>query len=401
MKHKDFIFCLIAASCVAISYFATDIYLPAMPVLRTFFATDIVAIQTTMSIYMIGIVCAQLLFGPIADHFGFKQTALPLAILLILASLLCAFAQNLIILNIGRLLQALAAGGLAVIGRASFSRYFTPQRALGIYVAVIPPIAVLSPAAAPAIGGLLTSHFGWQSVFIFLCLLACLILFGLLSQYRIGKQADIKTSLNPIFIFKTYAKLFTHLRLLAYLSIIISTFAIYYAYMAESPFIFHSMGYSVNRIGFSFISIAIAFFAATQLSRILLNYISFKTILHLGLTLMVLGIATLLLLTTYMRLNMIVILIPTTFFMGAIGFLNPIAMSQGISLFPQRAGYASSVIGASALFGAALGSQFADLLTHGSIQRFAFISLIVMLFVWLLFSILMQKSALPAADSDL
>ena len=53
MTRRDFIFCAISAGCVAMSYFATDIYLPAMPVLRSVFSTNTVGIQTTMSIYMV------------------------------------------------------------------------------------------------------------------------------------------------------------------------------------------------------------------------------------------------------------------------------------------------------------------------------------------------------------
>ena len=94
MKRNDLIFCLIAAACIAISYIATDIYLPALPTLRMFFSVNIETIQTTVSIYMIGVVIAQLIIGPVADHYGFRQTIIPLAILLILTSLFCASARS-------------------------------------------------------------------------------------------------------------------------------------------------------------------------------------------------------------------------------------------------------------------------------------------------------------------
>ena len=163
-----------------------------------------------------GVVIAQLILGPVADHYGFKQTAIPLVILLILASLLCAIAKVLIVFNLGRLLQAAAAGGLTVIGRASFSRHFSPQRALSLYVALVPAVAVLLPAIAPAIGGILTNKFGWKSIFIFISLLSVVLLLGFIFNYSIGKQKEVNTNLNPIFICKTYLQLLSNVRLLAY-----------------------------------------------------------------------------------------------------------------------------------------------------------------------------------------
>mgnify|MGYP000502995768 CR=1 FL=1 len=393
MKRNDLIFCLIAAACIAISYIATDIYLPALPTLRMFFSVNIETIQTTVSIYMIGVVIAQLIIGPVADHYGFRQTIIPLAILLILTSLFCASARSVLMLDIGRLLQALAAGGMAVIGRASFSRYFPPDRAMSLYIAIIPPVAIISPALAPSIGGLLAHHFNWQSIFILLALLSLLVLLGLIFNYPVGKQENVETSLRPSFIVKTYLGLLIHRDLLAFLSITMAIFAVYYAYMIESPFIFHAQGYSVKQIGFSYISIGLAFLLTTQTTRLLLKYFPFMAILNVGFSLTTLGILALLLLSFITRLSMLSILIPVTFYMGAIGFLGPIAMSKSIALFPTKSGYASSLIGSSSLLGAALGAQLVHLITNGSVRNLAILSLVIIIMAWLLFYVLIKPTS--------
>jgi len=217
MTRDDLFFCLVTASCIAISYVASDIYLPAMPVLREFFNTNIATIQSTISIYMVGIVVAQLIIGPIADHCGFKKIAISCAILLILASLICMAAHSIFILNVGRLLQAAGAGGMAVIGRASFVRYFPPKRATSLYLKIIPFFTLSSPLLAPIAGGFLAHYFHWQSIFICLAFIGALLLMGLILKYPLGKQSDLKTNLHPMFIMNSYFKLLTNKVFIGYL----------------------------------------------------------------------------------------------------------------------------------------------------------------------------------------
>ena len=391
MSRDEFLFCLTVAACVAINYIATDIYLPALPLLRTFFMTSTVSIQTTVSIYMFSIVIAQFVMGPLADHYGFKQTAIPLAILFMLASLLCLLARTIIVLDLGRLLQAFAAGGMTVIGRASFSRYFPAKRALSLYMSIIPVVGSMSPALAPLVGGLLAQHFNWQSIFMLLIVLGALTLWGLIFKYPIGRQTATTTSLHPGFIIKSYFSLLANRHLLAFLTIIMTTFSVYYAYMIEAPFIFHRLGYSVKQISFSYLSIGFGFLLTTQIARRLLRYFSFKTILHLGFSLVILGLVILLWLSLEFKLTLLSIVIPATLYTSAIGFLNPIAMGKSIALFPQKSGYASSLVGASALFGAALGTQFVHLVTAGSVRHLAIDSLLIIFITWLLFIFLSRS----------
>ncbi len=49
---------------------------PALPVLATTFGGDISVAQMTVSLYMVGIACSQLIMGPLSDKFGRRPVLL-------------------------------------------------------------------------------------------------------------------------------------------------------------------------------------------------------------------------------------------------------------------------------------------------------------------------------------
>ncbi len=49
---------------------------PALPVLATTFGGDISIAQMTVSLYMVGIACSQLIMGPLSDKFGRRPVLL-------------------------------------------------------------------------------------------------------------------------------------------------------------------------------------------------------------------------------------------------------------------------------------------------------------------------------------
>src|SRR5512138_873395 len=49
---------------------------PALPVLAATFQSDIQVAQMTVSLYMVGIACSQLIMGPLSDKFGRRPVLL-------------------------------------------------------------------------------------------------------------------------------------------------------------------------------------------------------------------------------------------------------------------------------------------------------------------------------------
>src|ERR1700751_394966 len=80
---------------------------PALPKLATTFGRDIAIAQMTVSLYMVGIACSQIIMGPLSDNFGRRPVLLAGLGLMVAASVACIFAESLPQLIAARFLQAL------------------------------------------------------------------------------------------------------------------------------------------------------------------------------------------------------------------------------------------------------------------------------------------------------
>src|ERR1700744_2627709 len=80
---------------------------PVLPKLATTFGRDISIAQMTVSLYMVGIACSQLIMGPLSDKFGRRPVLLAGLGLMVVAGIGSVFADNLPQLIVARFLQAL------------------------------------------------------------------------------------------------------------------------------------------------------------------------------------------------------------------------------------------------------------------------------------------------------
>src|SRR3954451_15502637 len=91
---------------------------PALPILATTFGRDISIAQMTVSLYMVGIACSQIIMGPLSDRFGRRPVLLCGLGLMVVASAACIFAETLPQLIVARFLQALGGATGMVVSRA-------------------------------------------------------------------------------------------------------------------------------------------------------------------------------------------------------------------------------------------------------------------------------------------
>src|SRR5271169_6971391 len=101
---------------------------PALPMLATLFGRDISVAQMTVSLYMVGIACSQIVMGPLSDRFGRRPVLLTGLGLMVLASAGCVFAETLPQLIAARFLQALGGATGMVVSRAIIRDLYSRER---------------------------------------------------------------------------------------------------------------------------------------------------------------------------------------------------------------------------------------------------------------------------------
>src|SRR6476469_2628019 len=137
---------------------------PALPVLATTFGGDISVAQMTVSLYMVGIACSQLIMGPLSDKFGRRPVLLAGLALMVAASVACIFAQNLPQLIAARFFQALGGATGMVVSRAIIRDIYERQRVASMISLVVAAL-MIGQMVSPLTGGLIETAFGWRAIF--------------------------------------------------------------------------------------------------------------------------------------------------------------------------------------------------------------------------------------------
>lgn len=100
----------------------------------------------------------------LGDRFGRRQYFLGCIILFTLTSVACGFAPNLAALTVFRILQGLAGGALLPTSQTLIYEQFPKEKA-GMAGAIFGMSVMIGPTLGPVMGGYLTDHFGWRSIF--------------------------------------------------------------------------------------------------------------------------------------------------------------------------------------------------------------------------------------------
>lgn len=157
--------------------FVTDMYLPTLPTMGSYFNTTSSMVQLGITASMIGLAVGQIFFGPLSDRYGRRMPLLVAMWLFIVSTLFCVFAQDIYQFVTFRLIQGIAGAGGIVIARSVAADKYSGKE-LAKMLAVIGTINGVAPVVAPIIGGMLTEVVGWEGIFCILLGLGVLLLVG-------------------------------------------------------------------------------------------------------------------------------------------------------------------------------------------------------------------------------
>lgn len=140
------------------------VLVPALPVLASDFGSNISIVQMTVSLFMVGIACSQLIMGPLSDRFGRRPVLIGGVTLAMIASIGCIFAETLPQLIAARFLQALGGASGMVISRAIIRDLYSRDR-ISSMISLVIAVMMVAQMLSPLIGGLIETTFGWRAIF--------------------------------------------------------------------------------------------------------------------------------------------------------------------------------------------------------------------------------------------
>lgn len=256
-----------------LGYLASDMYLPAFPDIKQTLLTQKSLVVLTVSFYLCGLAVGQIFYGFLSDHFGRKNTLLAGLLVFLIGSIGCYFSPTIAWLLFWRVLQALGVCATTVLWQAIVIDQFDHDQTQMIF-GIIFPLLGLSPALAPVVGGYLTLQFGWRSIFLVLSLLAIVLIAIIVLLLKETKQKQHHDGIKFSTILANYKRLGGSLYYMGYVFMVCLSTSCFFTYLAGSPFVFKSIGFTTHEIGLSYIPQTLCFMLGGFLCKRLNAWIS-------------------------------------------------------------------------------------------------------------------------------
>ncbi|WP_342675763.1 MFS transporter [Methanofollis sp. UBA420] len=137
----------------------------ALPAIGAEFMADAVLLGWVQTTFLLASAICLVPFGRLADIHGMKKVFLAGIVIFTLSTLVCGLSPSVHVLVALRMAQGVGAAMTAVTAVAVLTSIFPPGergRVLGINVAAV----YTGLSMGPFIGGVLTQHLGWRSIFL-------------------------------------------------------------------------------------------------------------------------------------------------------------------------------------------------------------------------------------------
>jgi len=214
------------------------LFTPALPNIANFFNISDHNAQQTISWFLIGYTIGQLLYGPLANRFGRKPALYAGISLQIISSLLCVLAGTIHaywLLVLARFILALGSGVGLKMTYTLINECYEPKIASQKTSYLMSSFAI-TPGLGMALGGILNTHYGWESCFYATAIYGLILLFLITKLPETQKKLDLN-ALKIKHLLKEYVTQFKNIQLIAGGFLMGSATCFVYIFATMAPFI--------------------------------------------------------------------------------------------------------------------------------------------------------------------
>ena len=187
---------LILAALTMVGPFTIDAIFPAFDVMTRELAVDKVAMQQTMSVYLVAFAVASLFHGSLSDALGRRPVIVTGCLLYAVTSAFCALAPSMPMLLGARVAQGLVAGAGMIVGRTVVRDLFDGAEAQR-FMSHISMIFAVAPALAPIVGGWILGWGSWRTIFWVLAAYGLVLVVMTLTSLPETHPADRRVPFHP------------------------------------------------------------------------------------------------------------------------------------------------------------------------------------------------------------
>jgi len=365
------------SSIFAISPFAIDSYLPALPQIAQEMHVDIALLSVTVSLYILGLGLGQLIGGPLSDKHGRLPVILFGLSIFAIASLLLTTSTHIYVLWMWRLIEAIG-GGIAIVGVPATIRDNADGKEAAKLFSLVALIMMIAPSIAPTIGNFILSFHTWHWVFYFIAMMSVFAMIMAIkfvphqsarSKRQLQLDAEKSGSKTAPAKAISFLQVLTHKQAVGYMIAQGFGFAVMISFVTNSSMIYMGV-FEVSAKTFSqlFAINIVSLVIINRLNTFLLNRFEPSVLLRFFLSLQLLGT---LLLTSSLFLDVQSLTFTVIAFAISIGANGGIVANSStcfLKYFGKNAGKASAVLGSFQCATGACVSAFAAYISMGKIQ---------------------------------
>jgi MFS transporter, DHA1 family, multidrug resistance protein len=337
---------VVLGAMVALGPLTIDMYLPALPKIADELSVSSSVAQLTLTGTLAGLALGQLIVGPLSDSLGRRRPLMVGIVLHMLASLLCLFAPNIVVLGVARGLQGMGAAAAMVVAIAVVGDLFAESVAATVLSRLMLVLGV-APVVAPSLGAAVLLKASWHWVFAVLVVMAGALLLVAALALPETLPASHRRPLKARSIAATYMELLRDARFVILVLVGALGMSALFAYIAGASFVLQG-GYGLDQQMFALVfgAGAVALIGATQFNVVLLRRFSPQTIVLWALVAASLAGVIFVGLAVGHIGGLLGFVLPVWAILAPMGLVIPNAPAVALSRHPDAAGTAAALLGA-------------------------------------------------------